>query len=185
MSGGVPVTQAMRSDAVRNRALVLESASELFAKEGMSVSIQEIARHAGVGVGTVGRHFATKDDLFDAILADGVARLIDLGEELVESLDPGEAFFEYFTATIRAGATNRGLAQRLAQVAGDPKDLSKFIGVDLLCDQLEKILKAAQAVGAVRADLSLEDVETLMAACMSRQNSLQPMMNAVAAGLRA
>jgi AcrR family transcriptional regulator len=177
--------QTLRADAVRNRERVLQAATELFAKDGLSVSIQEIARHAGVGVGTVGRHFATKDDLFDAILSDGIAKLISYGDELVATRSPGDAFFDYFTATIHAGAVNRGLAERLGQAAVPGTDFKTRVGVDLLCDQLDSILKDAQAAGAVRTQLSLEDVETLMAACMTRQDSLQPVMDAVAAGLRA
>jgi AcrR family transcriptional regulator len=176
---------ALRADARRNREFVMRAADELFATEGLGVSVQAIAQRAGVGVGTVGRHFATKDDLFSAVVEAGIGRLIELGDELAVTKSPGEAFFDYFTATIRAGARNKAFAETMAETAAKPSGLSEHAGVQKLCDQLERMLTSAQSAGAVRANLSLEDVETLMAACMTRESSLEPVMAAVAAGLRA
>ena len=81
----------LRADAARNRARVLEVAYDTFAAEGLSVPIDEIARRAGVGAGTVYRHFPTKDDLFRAVIEDRIRNIVDDGRALLTSGDPGES----------------------------------------------------------------------------------------------
>jgi len=86
---------------------------------------------------------------------------------------------------VRAGATDRGLAERLAAAAGDPDTLSERIGADVLCERLGDLLVNAQGAGAVRPGVSLSDVEALMVACMSRQgDALEPIIAVVSDGLR-
>ena len=79
----------LRADAVRNRARVLEAALEAFAAEGLAVPIDEIARRAGVGAGTVYRHFPAKEDLVEAVIADQMQRIIDGGTGAARSRQPG------------------------------------------------------------------------------------------------
>src|SRR5260370_4133101 len=83
--------RAMRADARRNRARVLEVAQAVFATEGLAVPIDEIARRAGVGAGTVYRHFPTKEALFEAIVISRVERLTEEGGSLASAEDPGPA----------------------------------------------------------------------------------------------
>ena len=105
----------LRADAARNRARVLEVAYETFAAEGLSVPIDEIARRAGVGAGTVYRHFPTKEDLFRAVVEDRIASIVDDGRALLSSGEPGEALFTFLrSAVLQWGATDRGLADALA-----------------------------------------------------------------------
>ena len=90
----------MRADAARNRARVLEVAYETFAAEGLTVPIDAIARRAGVGAGTVYRHFPTKEALFHAVIADRMHRFIDDGHALLESAGPGEAIFSFLRSMV-------------------------------------------------------------------------------------
>ncbi|RDG38197.1 TetR/AcrR family transcriptional regulator [Streptomyces corynorhini] len=177
----------LRADARRNRAHVLEVAARIFAAEGLSVPVHEIARRAGVGTGTVSRHFPTKEDLFGAILRVGVEELVRQADALAERAEPGPAFFAFLAATVRTGAANRGLAEQLAVSATTDQDAQHDrMGLGLLCDRTGDLLDSAQKAGAVRADVALDDVNALMAACMARGNgpSLEPMIAVVSNGLR-
>ena len=105
----------LRADAARNRARVLEVAYDTFAAEGLSVPIDEIARRAGVGAGTVYRHFPAKEDLFRAVVEDRIQRIIDEGRSLLDTEKPGEALFAFMRSMVLGwGATDRGLADALA-----------------------------------------------------------------------
>ncbi len=95
-------TRPLRADAARNRARVLDVAYETFAAEGLSVPIDEIARRAQVGAGTVYRHFPTKENLFQAVIEDRLRRLIDDGYALLKSDGPGEAMFSFALRRKRA-----------------------------------------------------------------------------------
>src|SRR6476646_2326574 len=99
----------LRADAARNRARVLEVAYETFAAEGLAVPIDEIARRAGVGAGTVYRHFPTKEALFEAVFSDRVRHIVDDGRALLGTAGPGEALFEFLRNMVRDGATDYGL----------------------------------------------------------------------------
>jgi AcrR family transcriptional regulator len=174
----------LRADARRNRDRVVQVAAEIFATEGLAVPVHEIARRAGVGTGTVSRHFATKEDLFAAAL---LARLEQLGAEadaVAEHEDAGTAFFAFFAAMAREGAVNRGLAE-LTSADTRLENLGARTGVDT-CGRLEELLIKAQQAGAVRSDVVYADIKALMAACMSRvQGPLEPLIAVVTSGLRA
>src|SRR5437763_2748292 len=116
--GGGEMTETsrpLRADAARNRARVLEVAYETFAAEGLAVPIDEIARRAGVGAGTVYRHFPTKEDLYRAVIEDRLNRIVADGRALLSSDDPGQALFAFLRSMVlQWGATDRGLAEALA-----------------------------------------------------------------------
>ncbi|HEY3873652.1 MAG TPA: helix-turn-helix domain-containing protein [Actinocrinis sp.] len=159
-----PRAKSQRSDAQRNRARVLSAAVDAFAEAGLAVPVHEIARRAGVGTGTVSRHFPTKDDLYDAIVLDRVERLVSRGLELARDPEPGRAFFEFFALWVREGAVNRGLAQALAGVGFDMEAAALRAGLDIN-GTLEILLKAAQQAGTVRADAAIVDVKALLLGC--------------------
>src|SRR6266568_3752427 len=87
----------MRADAERNRALILDAAIAAFAEDGLGVPVQEVAKRAGVGTGTVSRHFPTKEALFEAIVASRVGRIVDQIEALAELPDQQDAFVRFMT----------------------------------------------------------------------------------------
>src|SRR5215469_9258998 len=103
----------LRADARRNRDRILQVAFETFAAEGLSVSVHEIARRAGVGTGTVSRHFPTKEALYEAIVLARVERLYSHAQTLKAEVPAEEAFFGLFTVMAAEGALDRGLADAL------------------------------------------------------------------------
>jgi AcrR family transcriptional regulator len=156
----------LRADAVRNRARVLEVAYETFASEGLAVPIDEIARRAGVGAGTVYRHFPTKEALFTAVFEDRVRRIVDDGRGLLQSEGPGQALFAFVRAMVRTGAADHGLFDALAGYGFDIAAASsgaeaEFLGV------LGELLAAAQESGTVRADVGVPEVKALLLVCKS------------------
>ena len=159
----------LRADAVRNRARVLEVAYETFAAEGLSVPIDEIARRAGVGAGTVYRHFPTKEDLFRAVVQDRIQNIVDEGRALLDADKPGEALFAFLRSMVlQWGATDRGLADALAGVGIDIKDTvpeaeEAFLGL------LGDLLRAAQKAGTVRRDVEVPDVKAIVVGCQAMQ----------------
>src|SRR3954470_15646330 len=94
----------LRADAVRNRERVLEVAYETMAAEGLSVPIDEIARRAGVGAGTVYRHFPTKESLLGAVVQDRLEHMVAYGRDLLASNAPGDALFAYIKSMVTEGA---------------------------------------------------------------------------------
>jgi AcrR family transcriptional regulator len=155
-----------RADAVRNRAKVLEVAAEVFATEGLGVPVHEIARRAGVGTGTVSRHFPTKEDLFTAILLDRMAELTRHADALATEHDPATAFFAFFTDVVREGRRHLGLAQALAGNGYDVDVIGAAAGYDV-SGRLRDMLVAAQRAGTIRADVTYGDVKALMNGCLA------------------
>jgi AcrR family transcriptional regulator len=154
----------LRADAARNRARVLEVAFETFAAEGLSVPIDEIARRAGVGAGTVYRHFPAKEDLFRAVISDRLQRIVDEGRELLQSGEPGEALFTFLRSMVLEWGTNRGLADALAGADIDLTDVEQaFLAVT------GELLRAAQQAGNVRPDVGVAEVKALMVGCQAIQ----------------
>ncbi|WP_377273407.1 TetR/AcrR family transcriptional regulator [Peterkaempfera sp. SMS 1(5)a] len=156
-----------RADAQRNRARVLEVAAQVFAEEGLSVPVHEIARRAGVGTGTVSRHFPHKQDLFAAILLSRLEQLIAQAGSLAGQQDPGTAFFTLLTTLVREGATHRGLAEALAGAGYDLETAAEEAGYDVTAG-LRGLLDRAQAAGAVRNDIDYADVKALITGCLVR-----------------
>lgn len=159
--------QPLRVDAQRNRARILEAAFAAFAADGLSVPVQEIARRAGVGTGTVSRHFPTKESLFEAILLSRAGRLVDEAARLGRSDDPGAAFFEFFSLVIAEGTANLGMAEALAGVGFDLETNAKRCGLDVM-GALNDLLARAKRAGAVRADVDAMDVKALISGCLAR-----------------
>jgi AcrR family transcriptional regulator len=157
----------VRADAERNRARILEVAFAAFAADGLGVSVHEIARRAGVGTGTVSRHFPTKNALIEAIIVDRAGSLMDLGRALREkySDDPAAAFFGFFTTLVQEMAVDRGLADALAGAGIDLEATVTGSGYDVT-GMLGDLLARAQRAGAIRPDASLADVKALMSGCL-------------------
>jgi AcrR family transcriptional regulator len=152
----------LRADARRNRARVLQAAQEAFAAEGIAVPLDEIARRAGVGAGTVYRHFPTKEALFEAIVLGRVRTMVGHVREQLTAADPGAAFFEVLTEIVEEGQMKRDLTDALA---GAGIDVSTALGDarEEMHDALGRLLARAQAAGAARTDVDASDVTTLLA----------------------
>jgi AcrR family transcriptional regulator len=153
----------LRADAARNRARLLAVAYETFAAEGVSVPIDEIAKRAGVGPGTVYRHFPTKEALFAAVVSDRVRSIVDEGRSLLAD-EPGSALFEFIGGMVRASATDHGLADALVGYGIDfetavPDAEATFTG--LMAD----LLTAGQRAGTVRTDIGIVELKALLMVC--------------------
>jgi AcrR family transcriptional regulator len=157
----------LRADARRNRARILAVAVDAFAAEGLSVPVQEIARRAGVGTGTVSRHFPTKEALFEAILLSRAGQLTEEATRLLDAADPGAAFFGFFARLIAEGAANLGLAEALTGAGYDLDEATRRDGVDPM-SALARLLARAQQAGAVRPDVDAADVKALIGGCLAR-----------------
>jgi AcrR family transcriptional regulator len=153
---------ATRADARRNRARLLTAAEELFAAKGSGVPIDEIARRAGVGVGTVYRHFPTKELLFAAVVRERLERLAAEARLLLAADDPGAAFFAFFRSLVEAGATKKDLSDALAGAGVDVVAHTAGLAAELR-DALAELLTRAQRAGAVRADIGAADLYALLA----------------------
>jgi AcrR family transcriptional regulator len=159
----------LRADAARNRARVLEVAYDTFAAEGLSVPIDEIARRAEVGAGTVYRHFPTKEDLFRAVVESRLQHLIEEGRALLDDPGPGEALFAFLRSMVLDwGATDQGLVDALAGLGIDVDSVAPDAD-DAFRGLLGELLAAAQGAGTVRADVDVPEIKALMVGCQAMQ----------------
>jgi AcrR family transcriptional regulator len=162
----------LRADALRNRERVLEVAFAAFAAEGLSVPVHEIARRAGVGTGTVSRHFPTKEALFEAVFVSRVELLVAMARQLSEADDAGAAFFGFFASLVSEGAANRGLADALTGAGFDIKTAASGPEHDVM-GALSGLLARAQQAGSVRPDIDTADVIALVTGCLARESDPQ------------
>ncbi|MBP2702518.1 TetR/AcrR family transcriptional regulator [Microbispora sp. RL4-1S] len=161
----------MRADARHNRARVLEAAEVVLARDGLSASIRAIARHAGVGLGTIYRHFPTQEALYQAVIIERAQRLVAEADALTVADDPGRAFFEFFTRIVENSTRNKTLADILTRAGLDPKAGTADISRDMR-DAVERLLVRAQEAGAVREDLRMPELLALLgAACMAAERN--------------
>ncbi|GAB2994554.1 TetR/AcrR family transcriptional regulator [Amycolatopsis acidiphila] len=151
----------LRADARRNRARVLAAAQEAFADEGLAVPLDEIARRAGVGAGTVYRHFPSKESLFEAVVLDGVERLAEQARERLSEDDAGRAFFDFLEIVAEQALLNKALCEALESAGSG---LSKRVepATDFRA-RFGELLRRAQAAGAVRDDVEPGDLTGLLA----------------------
>ncbi|MFC6882431.1 TetR/AcrR family transcriptional regulator [Actinomadura yumaensis] len=149
-----------RADARRNRERILQAALEAFAAEGELVPLDEIARRAGVGAGTVYRHFTTKEKLFQAVIEDRIGRIVEEARALASSDEPGQAFYGYLEWVVERAMFNHALCEGLGQAGHGRRFQDEFDAA------LAVILRRAQEAGAVRRDLDVDDVRALLNGCM-------------------
>jgi AcrR family transcriptional regulator len=153
----VPVShRPLRRDAARNRAQILETAGELFADRGLGVSLNDIAHHAGVGVGTVYRHFPDKDRLIETLLETRVDEMVATGEACLADPDPWRGLVCSLEHSLELQATNRGLRELIQDTPAGLERVSRVR--DRLLPIGTELLARAQAAGAVRPDLSPADL---------------------------
>jgi AcrR family transcriptional regulator len=153
--------KVLRADAERNRQRVLEVAQEVFATEGLAVPIDEVARRAGLGVGTLYRHFPTKEALFLAIVIDRMERLVADAQEAARAPEPGEAFFRFLARIVDEGAAKRDFMDALS---GSRADVGRTLAAmkARMRTALAVLLERAQDAGVVRRDVGVLEVLALV-----------------------
>jgi AcrR family transcriptional regulator len=153
----------LRADAQRNRARILEAAENVFAVEGIEVPVDVIAEKAGVGVGTLYRHFPTKEKLCEAVLLDRLSALTLDAQALADAGDPKAAFFDFLEHVVEEGAAKRDLMVAVMGAGLEFEEASVAVK-DGLRDAIGVLLERAQAVGAVRSDVTPTAVLSLVGA---------------------
>lgn len=160
----------VRVDALRNRGRILEAARALVAETGVDATMEDIARHAGVAVGTLYRHFPAKEDLVAAVVEDSLAQMASLTEGALAAVHagapPGPSIGQLFRELAERHATDQAFksaAGRLdfdAEIAGAPP--GSVVARSVLA--ITELLQRAQLAGQIRADLTLADLGVLLAA---------------------
>ncbi len=147
-----------RADAIRNRARVLAAAEEVFDRSGPGASTAEIARVAGVGIGTLFRHFPTKRDLLAAIMKDRRERVAEAAESLITGDDP-DAFYVFFADLVAAAAGRKSVVDALVE---EGVDLTVGKPIGALQGMIERLLRRGQQAGTIRPDVALPEVMALL-----------------------
>ena len=151
------LARSPRSDAVRNRERLLEAAAEVFSAGGPSASLEAVAKRAGVGIGTLYRHFPTREALFEAVYRHEVDQLGELAEELGREAPPVEALRRWLHANVRLVATKKGMVAALALAAYGPSELYAY-SFERLRKAVGALLDRAVKAGDIRADITPEDL---------------------------
>ncbi|MFB4262411.1 TetR/AcrR family transcriptional regulator [Nonomuraea sp. GTA35] len=162
-----------RSDAVRNRRLLLDAAAAMFAERGVEVSIGEIAQRAGVGKGTVFRHFSSKDELLAAIMLGLLGELADTGGALLAADDAGLALRRFMTACVETFVRDRAFCETVGRPSLQHAQVRQAI--HRLCEVAEALTARARQEGAVRPDITGIDVVLLVSGI---QHTAEPLLGA-------
>jgi AcrR family transcriptional regulator len=153
------VTAPLRADAERNRQRLLAAAKDLFRTRGLDVTLDDIARHAGVGTGTAYRRFANKDELIDALMADRIAEIGQIARERLDEPDPWVALTGFFERALALQVADRGLKEVLFS-PGHGRDRSDHARRQL-GPVVTKLVKRAVEAGVVRSDMTTTDVPVI------------------------
>lgn len=156
MSASPTEARPLRSDAQRNRERILASARILLARYGAAASVEQITGEAGVGMGTLYRHFPTKEALIDAVLEDAFADLVQIAEQAVADEDAWRGLTIFLERALALHAANRGLKDML--VAGDHGRQRARAMRARIRPLLAELIDRAHAQGALRNDFTAEDV---------------------------
>lgn len=145
----------LRKDAARNRALLLAAGREVFAERGLEASLDDVARAAGVGVGTAYRHFPNKYELARAIFTEAIDRIVELAERARRLDDPWAGIVAFLEGTAEAQTTDRGLREVLMGVH-DAEQMQRVN--DRLREPLTELVDRARDAGALRPDVAATDI---------------------------
>ncbi|GAA1974767.1 helix-turn-helix domain-containing protein [Catenulispora subtropica] len=168
-----PAERPLRADARRNRERVLAAADEAFALEGPGVPLDEIARRAGVGAGTVHRHFPTKEALLEAVLVGRLEAMLAEVREALATADPGSAFFGFFESMTDYAQNKMDLADALGRHGVDVMAATRKVS-SVLKEALGELLRRAQKAGAVRTDVTVDDLHALVVATVAAVRASAP-----------
>ena len=149
----------LRKDAERNRRRILDAAGELFAEQGLHVTLDAVAARAGVGVGTVYRRFADKDALIDALFEVRIEEVVAVAEEALRREDPWEGLVAFFERALELHAHDRGLKELLFTTAHGRERVSRARA--RIKPLVTRVVERAQESGQLRADVEVTDMPVL------------------------
>ncbi|MFJ8726090.1 TetR/AcrR family transcriptional regulator [Streptomyces sp. NPDC093269] len=167
-----PAAEPMRSDAVRTRKLLIDAAAEAFAEQGTEVPVSQIAERAGIGKGTVFRHFPTKDDLLAVIVTEKLYALAATGERLTEAEDPAHTLHEFMSAAIELQMQDRAFCEVVHGVAPDHPEVRN--SQETLSTVTDALTDRARRHGAVRQDITGQDIALLMSGIYQTASRCRP-----------
>jgi AcrR family transcriptional regulator len=177
----------MRADARRNYERLVSSAKEVFAEQGGDASLEAVAKHAGVGVGTLYRHFPSRIDLVEAVYRNDVDQLMRAADASVEELEPWTGLVRWLEAFVRYAQGKRVFLNELHQ-AFEKNPRLKCDSKDRIDAAMEMVLRRAQDAGDARTDVDGADVmELVRPMCMSStigEEQVQRLLTMVLDGLR-
>lgn len=156
IKSGPSVGRKPRADAERNRGLLLATAKTVFAAKGSSASLDEIARIAGVGAGTLYRHFPNRDALVKAVYDNEIQQLVAAADRLAETLSPVEALREWLLLLFDYMTTKHAMLELLNTIAGGPADLHST-AMALINQAASKLIDGGAAIGDIRQDIDPKD----------------------------
>jgi AcrR family transcriptional regulator len=182
-------TRRPRADAIRNRERVLQAAKTIFSAGGPEASLEAVARRAGVGIGTLYRHFPTREALFEAVYRREVQQLSEFAEQLKGEASPVDALRRWLRSNVEFVATKKGMSAALALAVQNASELQAF-SFDRLTKAVGGLLERAAAAGEIRDDVSPEDLlRALVGMCYMHdqpgwQNSVLRLLDVFVDGLR-
>ena len=178
-----------RADAIRNRERVLAAAKAVFSAGGPNASFEAVARRAGVGIGTLYRHFPAREDLYEAVYRREVEQLVELAEQLKRTASPVGALRQWLRSIVEFVATKKGMSAALALAASSSSELVVY-SFDRLTKAAGALLARAVAAGEIRSDVGPEDlIRALIGMCYLHdesgwQKSVVLLMDVFVDGLR-
>jgi AcrR family transcriptional regulator len=165
----------LRADAERNRQRILDAARELFAERGLGVTLNDIAHHAGVGVGTVYRRFPDKKQLIDSLFEQRLEDLVGLMNAAIADPDPWQGLSRFLEGALELQAADRGLRELITGMPDGLERISKLRG--RLLPLGTELVRRAQATGQLRADIEPQDVpviQLMLATIIDAARDVQP-----------
>lgn len=178
-----------RKDAQRNREQLLSAAQAVFSAGGPEASLEAVARRAGLGIGTLYRHFPTREALFEAVYRREVEQLAELSEQLTAEIAPVAALRLWLRSNVEFVATKKGMAKALALASYGSSELSAY-SFARLTKAIGTLFDRAVAAGDIRADISPEDLlRALVGMCLMHdqpgwQDSVMRLLDVLVDGLR-
>lgn len=185
---GHPSVRKPRADAERNRERLLEAAKAGFSETGPDVTLDEIARRAGVGIGTLYRHFPTRDAIVEAVYRRDVQQLAAAAGGLLETLSPGEALRAWLRLLVDYVSAKKVIVAALSPASGGPTALYAASGASIT-DAVTMLVERAIAAGDIRPDVTADDLMRVLAgfygsASPGWEASARKMIDVVMDGLR-
>lgn len=153
------VERPLRRDAERNRQLIIEAASALFAERGLSVTLDDVARRAGLGVGTVYRRFRSRDELIEALFVERMGDIVRLADEALECPDPWEGLLMFLRGALEMQTADRGLKELLLGSSTGRTHVSRMR--EQMRPRGAELVRRAKEVGALREDFAPQDLPLL------------------------